>query len=148
MHKPPILVSACLAGIYCRYNGETGSVVAILDLIREGRALPFCPEAYGGLPTPRLPCEIQGNHVMDSEGNDRTDEFRRGAEEGLRLARLAGCTDAILKARSPSCGKGVIYDGTFSSTRIPGNGVFADLLLANNIAVHSEEDMDELLSRR
>jgi uncharacterized protein YbbK (DUF523 family) len=138
----PIIVSACLAGIYCRYNGEVDGDPAIMKLIEEGRAIPFCPEAYGGLPTPRQPCEIQGDKVMDCDGVDRTTEFRRGAEEGLKLARLAGCTEAILKARSPSCGKDVIYDGTFTSTRIPGNGVFADILLKNGFTVRTEEEFD------
>lgn len=138
----PIIVSACLAGIYCRYNGETVSHPAILRLISEGDAIPFCPEAFGGLPTPRSPCEIRGDRVMDSDGVDRTAEFRRGAEEGLRLARLAGCTEAILKAYSPSCGFGVVYDGTFTSTRVPGNGLLADLLQKNGIAVRTEEDLD------
>lgn len=141
MNKP-IIVSACLAGIFCRYNGEVEADEAIVDLVRQGRAIPFCPEAMGGLPTPRQPCEIQGDRVMNCDGVDKTKEFMRGAEEGLRLAQLAGCTQAILKARSPSCGKGTIYDGTFTSTRIPGNGVFADLLLKNGITVTSEEDLD------
>jgi len=140
MHKP-ILVSACLAGIYCRYNGETEALPAIVDLIEQGKAIPFCPEAFGGLPTPRKPCEILGDRIMDSDGIDRTAEFRRGAEEGLRLAKMAGCEAAILKARSPSCGLGTIYDGTFTSTRIPGNGVFADLLVKSGIAVSTDEDL-------
>jgi len=140
--QKPIIVSACLAGIYCRYNGETESHPTILELIGKGKAIPFCPEAYGGLPTPRQPCEIVGDKVMDSEGVDRTAEFKRGAEEGLRLARMVGCTEAILRSRSPSCGKDVVYDGTFTSTRIPGNGLFADILLKNGITVRSEEDLD------
>ena len=121
MKHAPIIVSACLAGIYCRYNGEGQSFEPVVDLIRQGRAIPFCPEVFGGLPTaaPALR-NIQGGRVVDSDGVDRTAEFGRGAEEGLRLARLAGCTEAILKAYSPSCGSGIIYDGTFTSSRIPG----------------------------
>lgn len=142
MHKP-IIVSACLAGIYCRYNGETKSHPAIVKLIKEGRGIPFCPEAHGGLPTPRQACEIRGDRIVDRDGVDRTAEFRRGAEEGLRLATMAGCEAAILKGGSPSCGKGTVYDGTFTSTRIPGNGVFAQLLMDNNIAVTTEEDLDK-----
>lgn len=141
-NKKMVLVSACLAGIYCRYNGETTSFEPVLDLIREGRAIPFCPEAYGGLPTPRHPCEMREERVYDKEGTDQTAEFMRGAEEGLRLAKLAGCAEAILKAYSPSCGSGTIYDGTFSSTRIPGDGVFARLLKENGISVRSEEDFE------
>lgn len=142
MQKTPILVSACLAGIFCRYNGETVPFEPVVEMVRQGRAIPFCPEAYGGLPTPRPPCEIVDGRVINKEGVDQTDEFVRGAEEGLRLAQLAGCKKAILKAYSPSCGLGTIYDGTFSSTRIPGNGVFAELLQQNGITVLSEEDLD------
>lgn len=141
MNKP-IIVSACLAGIYCRYNGETRADQRIVDLISNGNAIPFCPEAYGGLPTPRAPCEIQGARVIDNEGVDRTEAFTRGASEGVRLARMAGCTEAILKAGSPSCGCGQIYDGTFSSTRIPGNGIFARQLLDAGIRVRTEEDLE------
>ncbi|QGY39851.1 DUF523 domain-containing protein [Pseudodesulfovibrio cashew] len=140
--EKPIIVSACLAGVFCRYNGETESLHAVERLLREGRAIPFCPEVFGGLPTPRPPCEIRDGRVVDSEGNDRTEEFRRGAEEGLRLARLAGCNEAILKARSPSCGTGTVYDGTFTSTRVPGNGFFAALLLENGFRVRTEEDLE------
>ncbi|MEF2230463.1 MAG: DUF523 domain-containing protein [Pseudodesulfovibrio sp.] len=136
----PILVSACLAGIYCSYNGSYNTTESVVELVRRGEAIPFCPEVHGGLPTPRPPCEIAADgRVIDNTGADRTAEFRRGAEEGLRLAKLAGCEEAVLKARSPSCGKGVIYDGTFTSTRVEGNGVFADLLLSNGIRVRSEE---------
>jgi len=142
MKTQPIIVSACLAGIFCRYNGDVEPFEPVVELIREGRAIPFCPEAHGGLPTPRQPCEIQDSRVLDVDGNDVTTEFVRGAEEGLRLAKLVGCTEAILKARSPSCGSGVIYDGTFTSSRIPGNGVFAALLKENGIIVRSEEDLD------
>ncbi|WFS62850.1 DUF523 domain-containing protein [Pseudodesulfovibrio thermohalotolerans] len=141
MKDAPIIVSACLAGIYCRYNGEAQPFEPVVNLIRRGRAIPFCPEAFGGLPTPRRACEILGDRVVDADGVDRTAEFRRGAEEGLRLARLAGCREAILKARSPSCGSGEVYDGTFSSTRVPGDGVFARLLKENGIAVRTEEDL-------
>lgn len=142
MKQSPIIVSACLAGIFCRYNGETVPFEPVVDLVRQGRAIPFCPEAYGGLPTPRPPCEILGDRIINKEGVDQTEEFLRGAEEGLGLARLVGCEQAILKANSPSCGFGIIYDGTFSGTRIPGNGVFADLLHRNGIRVLSEEDLD------
>ncbi|CCH49771.1 DUF523 domain-containing protein [Pseudodesulfovibrio piezophilus] len=139
MRKSPILVSACLAGIFCRYDGKTNANETILEMVRSGTAIPFCPEVHGGLPTPRPPCEIQGASVLDCHGNDCTNAFVRGAEEGLRLAHLVGCTEAILKARSPSCGSGIIYDGTFSGTRISGNGCFADLLMKNGIRVRSEE---------
>jgi len=140
MKEAPIIVSACLAGIYCRYNGEVLPHEALVELVRQGRAIPFCPEVHGGLSTPRAPCEIQGDKVMDCDGVDRTEQFARGAEEGLRLARLVGATKAILKARSPSCGSGVVYDGTFSSTRVPGDGLFAKLLKENGFTVRTEEE--------
>jgi len=137
----PVLVSACLAGLYCRYNGAVEAFEPVVDLIRRGLAVPFCPEAFGGLPTPRKPCEILDGRVVDPDGADRTAEFRRGAEEGLKLARLMGCRKAVLKARSPSCGSGEIYDGTFTSTRVPGDGFFARLLKEDGIAVRTEEDL-------
>lgn len=139
--EKPIIVSACLAGVFCRYNGDIEPLEDVVELVRQNKAIPFCPEVFGGLPTPRQPCEILGGKVIDSDGIDRTTEFMRGAEEGLRLAKLTGCTEAILKARSPSCGSGTIYDGTFTSTRIPGDGVFAKLLKENGITVRSEEDL-------
>jgi len=141
MQQPPMIVSACLAGIHCRYNGDTEPFEGVVDLVRKGSAIPFCPEAYGGLATPRPPCEIREGRVVNKEGEDQTEQFHRGAEEGMRLAQLTGCTEAILKSRSPSCGCGEIYDGTFSSTVIPGNGVFADLLLKGGITVRTEEDL-------
>ncbi len=142
MQQPPIIVSACLAGIHCRYNGDAVPVEGVVDLVRQGRAIPFCPEAYGGLATPRPPCEKLEGRVINNEGEDQTDHFHRGAEEGIRLAQLVGCTEAILKSRSPSCGCGEIYDGTFSSALIPGSGVFADMLLKIGITVRTEEELD------
>ena len=141
MPDTPILVSACLAGIHCRYNGEVKPFAPVVDLVRRGLAVPFCPEVHGGLPTPRSPCEIRGDKVVDSDGADRTAEFRRGAQEGLRLAGLLGCREAVLKASSPSCGSGVVYDGTFTSTRVPGDGFFARLLKEHGITVRTEEDL-------
>ncbi|QJB56334.1 DUF523 domain-containing protein [Pseudodesulfovibrio sp. zrk46] len=139
----PIIVSACLAGIYCRYNGDIEPFQPVVELVRQGRAIPFCPEVFGGLSTPRSPCEIADGRVINDEGEDKTEQFQRGAEEGLRLAQLAGCTEAILKARSPSCGSGEIYDGSFSSTRIPGDGFFAALLKENGISVRTEQELED-----
>ncbi|BDQ38222.1 hypothetical protein SYK_25820 [Pseudodesulfovibrio nedwellii] len=143
MKEAPIIVSACLAGMYCRYNGDTQPHETIIELVSQGQAIPFCPEVHGGLSTPRAPCEIQENKVVDSDGIDRTEAFQRGAEEGLRLARLVGSHEAILKARSPSCGSSEIYDGTFSSTRIAGDGLFARLLKDNGFSIRTEEDLPE-----
>jgi uncharacterized protein YbbK (DUF523 family) len=141
MPDTPVLVSACLAGLYCRYSGEAEPFEPVVDMVRKGLAVPFCPEVHGGLPTPRRPCEILGDKVVDADGADRTAEFLRGAEEGLRLAALLGCREAVLKSRSPSCGSGEVYDGTFSSTRVPGDGLFARLLKAHGITVRTEEDL-------
>jgi uncharacterized protein YbbK (DUF523 family) len=141
MPDTPILVSACLAGIRCRYNGEVESFEPVVDLVRRGRAVPFCPEVFGGLPTPRNPCEIRDGRVVEADGTDRTAEYRRGAEEGLRLAQLMGCREAVLKARSPSCGSGEVYDGTFASVRVAGDGLFARLLKEHGITVRTEEDL-------
>ncbi|BCS89277.1 DUF523 domain-containing protein [Pseudodesulfovibrio sediminis] len=141
MKHSPCIVSACLIGMFCRYSGEVVSFGPAVELVRQGRAIPFCPEAMGGLSTPRKPCEIKDGRVVDSDGVDQTAAFRRGAEEGLRLAKLAGCTEAILKTRSPSCGCGIIYDGSFTSTCIQGDGVFAALLKEHGITVRSEEDL-------
>ena len=138
---PLIFVSACLAGINCRYDGGTNGCAPVMDLVRQGLALPFCPEVFGGLPTPRPACEILGDRVVQQDGTDRTEAFRRGAGEGLALARLAGCREAILKARSPSCGIKRVYDGTFSGTLIPGNGLLAQLLMEEGLNVRSEEEL-------
>ncbi|MBG0790185.1 MAG: DUF523 domain-containing protein [Desulfovibrionaceae bacterium] len=141
MKQPPIIVSACLAGMFCRYNGEVGGDPRIEEMVRRAEAVPYCPEVMGGLPTPRPPCEIRDGRVVGDDGVDRTAEYERGAAEGLRLARLYGCREAVLKARSPSCGSGTVYDGTFTSTRIPGDGVFARLLKDGGIAVRTEEEL-------
>ena len=143
MKQPPIIVSACLAGMFCRYDGETRGDPRVEEMVRRGLAVPFCPEAMGGMSTPRDPCEIRDGRIFDNKGVDWTVEFERGAAEGLRLARMYGCTSAILKARSPSCGSGTVYDGTFTSARIPGDGVFARLLKENGFTVRSEEDLAE-----
>ncbi|WP_147819023.1 DUF523 domain-containing protein [Salidesulfovibrio onnuriiensis] len=135
------VVSACLAGVYCRYNGEQRETPEVIRLVEQGRALPVCPEQLGGLPTPRPPLERRGDRVVDKNGNDATGEFERGAREALRLARMAGCTAAVLQARSPSCGFGRIYDGTFSGALIPGDGVFAALCREAGLELLAPEDL-------
>ena len=132
-----IIVSACLAGYRCRYDGKIVPNEEIVALIKRGEAIPACPEMLGGLPCPRVPSErsADGTRVITREGGDVTEAFRIGAEETLRLARLYGCDRAILKARSPSCGCGLIYDGTFSGTLREGDGVAAALLRENGITV-------------
>lgn len=134
-------MSACLAGIPCRWDGEEKGDDAIIDLVRRGEAIPVCPEQLGGLTTPRSPSELKEGRVLSNEGRDVTAEFRRGAEITLAIARRYGCSEAVLKARSPSCGSGQIYDGGFSGSLVPGDGVTASLLKAKGIRVRTEEEV-------
>ncbi|MCX8129302.1 MAG: DUF523 domain-containing protein [Clostridia bacterium] len=146
-----IIVSACLAGISCRYNGEGSLDGEIRKLLQEGRAIPLCPEQLGGCPTPRRKAEIYkgtGGDVLDGKciivdekGEDVTTRFVRGAEEVLKIAKIVGADKAFLKANSPSCGCGQIYDGTFSGNLTIGNGVTAELLIRNGIIVKSESEI-------
>ncbi|WP_298068468.1 DUF523 domain-containing protein [uncultured Mailhella sp.] len=133
------VVSACLAGQPCRYDGRSNLRPAIAALVQEGQALPVCPEVLGGLPVPRTPCEQQGGRVVSADGQDRTAEFMTGAEAALYIAEEYGCSAAILKARSPSCGCGRIYDGTFSRTLTDGDGLFAALLRKKGFPLFTEE---------
>ena len=139
-----ILVSACLLGVACRYDGKRKPNEAVIALKEKYNLIPVCPEIMGGLPTPRLPSEIRGETVIMENGDDVTDKYSKGAEETLRLARLFGCGKAVLKEKSPSCGSGRIYDGTFSKTLTEGNGVTAGMLLANGIMVAGETEIDAL----
>ena len=136
-----ILVSACLAGYRCRYDGAVKPDPDVSALVKSGQALPVCPEQLGGLPCPRVPAERtpDGKRVLNKEGGDVTEAFRSGAEETLRIAKLYGCKHAILKAKSPSCGLNEIYDGTFSGTLRKGNGVTVDLLLKHGITVEGKD---------
>lgn len=139
--QKPIIVSACLAGVRCRYDGASKPHPEAVALVEKGRAIPLCPEQLGGLATPRIPAERRGDSVVTQDGRDVTGAFRRGAEEVVRIAKLVGCDKAILKARSPSCGKGKIYDGTFSGTLVDGDGVCAALCMANGIEVVTEDEI-------
>ena len=141
-----ILVSACLLGVNCRYDGGNGRREWVVSLMERYNLIPVCPEQLGGLKTPREPAERQGtDSVMDRTGKDVTEYFIRGAEETLKIAELYGCKRAILKERSPSCGHGMIYDGTFSGKRVPGSGVTASLLEENGITVMGESSIREPL---
>ena len=135
-----ILVSACLAGLNCRYDGKANTEEKILSLVKQGLAIPVCPEQLGGLPTPRPTAEIVKSKILTSDGKDVTANFIKGAEETLRLANLFNCKEAILKQRSPSCGFGKIYDGTHSNKVVSGNGITAELLFKNGIKILTEED--------
>ena len=135
-----ILVSACLLGVCCRYDGRGNPCDNVISLLERDDVtlIPVCPEQLGGMPTPRVPSERLGDRVVNRTGEDMTDCFRRGAEETLRIARLYNCQTAILKERSPSCGCGRIYDGSFTGSLTDGNGVTAELLLGEGIAVYGE----------
>ena len=135
------LCSACLLRIKCRYDGRSKSNKKVIKLAKREILIPICPEQLGGLSTPREPAEQRGKKVFTKSGGDATENFKRGAKEVLKLAKLFGIKKVILKQRSPSCGCGQIYDGTFSEKLIKGDGVTAALLKRNGIEVLTEEDL-------
>lgn len=139
-----ILVSACLVGVHCRYDGKASRNEALYHLYEQGQAIAICPEVLGGLPIPRNSCEQikteSGIRVMTQTGEDWTEAFEKGAQASLAICQAAGITEAVLKAKSPSCGCGQVYDGTFSKVLIPGDGLTAGLLKANGIQVKTELD--------
>lgn len=151
--KENILVSACLLGVNCRYDGRSGERKEVLELRNEYNFIPVCPEQLGGMETPREPSEIileNGNEVRVENrlGQDVTDHFKQGAGEVLKLGKLFGCKKAVLKERSPSCGHGVVYDGTFSGTMTEGSGVTAALLEENGITVTGESNLGALSEKK
>ena len=135
-----VIVSACLLGLKVRYDALSKENKELISLMNEFEFVPVCPEVFGGLPTPRFPSEINGEKVINKEGVDVTSNYLRGAEETLRLCRLYECDTVVLKSKSPSCGKGLIYDGTFTGNLVNGNGVTTDLLLKNGIKVYTEDE--------
>lgn len=149
-----IIVSACLCGINCKYSGGNNLDNKILKMFKEGKAIPVCPEQLGGLTTPRPPQEIVSGSgedvllnkakVISIDGNNHTDEFIKGAEEVLSIAKKCNADLAVLKADSPSCGTGEIYDGTFSGAKVKGYGVTAALLKQNGIKVINEHEIKEV----
>ena len=146
--REPLLISACLTGSPCRYDGKSKPLPEeILDaLAKKYILIPVCAEILGGLPTPRIPAEIQNDRtVLRRDGADVTAAYATGADEVLRYARLTGAKTALLKARSPSCGKGNIYDGTFSGNLTDGDGITARCLSENGITVDTEEELSWLL---
>ena len=144
--REKVLISACLAGINCKFNGENNLLDrGILDEISKKYHLLFvCPEVFGGLGTPREPAEMKNGLVVTKTAKDVSENFINGAEICLKIAKLNGCKKAILKARSPSCGSGQIYDGSFSKKLIFGDGVAAKLLKENGILVFSEDEIGRL----
>lgn len=141
-----ILVSACLMGMKVRYDGQANENEAILSLMNRHTLIPVCAEVFGGLTTPRDPAERIGDKVVSCAGRDVTRQYVRGAEEILRLAHLYGCTLAILKERSPSCGHGLIYDGTFTKTLVPGDGVLTERLLKAGLTVLGESEAARMIA--
>jgi len=135
------IVSACLAGINCRYDGNSKPNEKVIELVKQGKAILVCPEQLAGLTTPRTPAEEKNEKIITKDGKDLTKEFQKGAQEALKIVKLSNCKEAILKAKSPSCGCGKVYDGSFTGKLISGDGVFTKLLKENNIKVITEEDL-------
>ena len=136
-----IFVSACLLGENCKYSGGNNRDENVLSFLEGKEYLTVCPEVFGGLTIPRPPAEIICDVVMDREGNDVSDAFKKGAEKTLALALKHQPELCLLKANSPSCGSGMIYDGSFSGKKIPGDGVTTSLLKAHGFSVLSEKDL-------
>lgn len=152
-----IVVSACMAGLAVRYDGNSSRIEGIQRLVREGKAVLVCPEQLGGFPTPRPPAEIQNGDgydvldgkakVIDQQGADVTEDFIQGAQQALTVAQAAGATKAVLKENSPSCGSHFIYSGKFNGEKIKGVGVTTALFERNGIEVLSEDDFEEFLQK-
>lgn len=136
-----IIVSACLAGVECRYNGEAFAIPEVVELVKRGQAIPVCPEVLGNLPIPRIRAEKRNERVFSEDGHNLTDQFLKGAQIAVNIAKEAGCKKAILKSKSPSCGCGWIYDGSFSGKLIKGDGIFCSLVKKEKIAVYTEDEI-------
>lgn len=143
--KPRILISACLLGVNCRYDGGGKAIRELAALMELAELIPVCPEILGGLPTPRAASERRDGRVIARDGRDVTEAFQRGAGEARKLAELFGAEFALLKERSPSCGSGEIYDGSFSGRRVAGDGVTAALLKENGVKIYGESRVCELM---
>ena len=144
-----ILVSACLLGVACKYSGGDNVCPALLNAVQHSghTFIPICPEVYGGLPTPRPPAERTGDCVLTETGTDVTAQYQQGACQTLRLAQMFQCAYAVLKEKSPSCGCGKIYDGTFTRTLTDGDGVTAEVLKKNGIVVLGESGPFDVLRK-
>ncbi|MGL4656232.1 MAG: DUF523 domain-containing protein [Sarcina sp.] len=145
-----IIVSACLCGENCKYDGGNNYNIKVENFIEGKDVIYVCPEQMGGLSTPRNPAEIVGcakgvlngeDKIISNEGRDVTSEFLKGAKEVLKIAKDKNVKLAILKAKSPSCGKGMVYDGTFNGNKVKGNGITTQLLLDNDIEVINEDEL-------
>ena len=140
-----ILISACLVGDKCKYDGHTNYSPLIKELLEKYELVPFCPEVEGGLPTPRKPSERKGDKVINNAGKDVTKNFQLGAEKALNICKYLNIKIAILKEKSPSCGVNQIHDGNFTGKLIKGEGITTELLRKNGITVYTENDIEELL---
>ena len=143
--RPAVLVSMCLLGIECRYDGRANGCGQLEALMALAELVPVCPEQLGGLPTPRTPSERLGSRVLTRDGADVTAAFRRGAAQVCRLTERFGARYALLKARSPSCGVGTIYDGSFSGALTAGDGVTAAALRLRGVQLFTEKQIDILI---
>ena len=137
-----IMVSACLLGENCKYNGGNNLSEKVMNFIKDHEVIPVCPEVMGGLPTPRLSSEIVNGVVTASDGHSVDMEFRKGAQIGLAMAKEKEVDLVILQSRSPSCGVNQVYDGTFSGNKIEGQGIFAQLLIENGYKIIDIEDLE------
>ncbi|MBQ4546351.1 MAG: DUF523 domain-containing protein [Oscillospiraceae bacterium] len=140
-----LLISACLLGVSCRYDGKSKPLSGFEKLMEKYELIPVCAEIFGGLSTPRDPAEICGEKVLTGNGKDVTAEYIKGAEEVLRLGKIFGCKKALLKEKSPSCGSGIIHNGKFDGGLVPGFGKTAALLLENGFEVFGESEIEKLL---
>ncbi|MBQ4089572.1 MAG: DUF523 domain-containing protein [Clostridia bacterium] len=139
-----ILVSACLLGVKCRYDGAEKLNEAVARLAEKHELAPFCPEIYGGLPTPREPSEIRDGRVYTRSGRDVTAEYEKGAEMALKVARMLGCECALLQDRSPSCGIGCVHNGLFDGGLVEGDGKTAELLRQAGIRLVPASKVNEI----
>ena len=140
-----ILISACLLGINCKYNGGNNLNPLIEELKKKYELVPICPEFMGGLSIPRDPSEIKEDRVISNKGVDVTSNYLSGAYQALQLVGISNITKAVLKDGSPSCGSTYIYDGTFTKNKINGMGITAKLLKENNITIYNEKEIEKLL---
>jgi len=142
MTRPRIGISACLLGEPCRFDGRSAGNEPLIRELKDYLLIPVCPEVAGGLGTPRPPAEIQGERVRRKNGEDVTEAFERGAQISLAEIKASGCEGVVLKSRSPACGCGQVYDGTFTRTLRTGDGVFTQQLKAAGIMTISDEEID------
>ena len=142
-----IIVSSCLLGYNCKYNGQNNYNSLLCEFLDSNNfeVVDVCPEVFGGLSIPRTPSEIKGDKVFFKTGEDVTKNFVDGGLKALKIAKDNNCKCAVLKAKSPSCGLGLIYDGTFTGTLTEGNGITCDLFLKNDIKVYTEHNFNEIL---